>query len=419
MKPFSRRIKRVRRAFVPDNLIDICERQMCDFHTFGDELVEFTNGEFYVYQDNGTKILGVAHLDTVQPVSTCDIITTKTGAKVVISPALDDRLGVWVIVDVLPRLGIEVDWLLTTGEESANSTGEDFVKAHLAKSGKQYNWIFQFDRHGTDVVMYDYDTSTLRDRLKSVGMSPGIGSFSDICSMEGLGCAGFNVGVGYEDNHSKRAFAWLDDTFAQVARFMDFYERYKDKFMQHESYVYVWEWRDYTTKEGMTHSYRTKVRKSASLVLPGDEVADSYYAPYKPSYKLNGSGTYMLGGMGSSSWDSWDSMAETETRAALTSSDMNYLSEREKKLIREENSWGSAPKGKKTPKGKGSRPRQRYEDAVADIEAVEMAREEEADTELFAMLYPAFYATEPTDVEINRMESEGGPVFDPLDSAQA
>lgn len=277
MATLTRNLKRILKNFQPDHLIDICEREETDFASFG-EMDEVADGDFYVYQDNGADVLGIAHLDSVQGVNSCNIFTTKHGSPIVFSPNLDDRLGAWVIVDLLPRVGIKTDWLLTVGEEMGMSTGSDFVRHHRAQHGKPYKWMFQFDRTGTDVVSYDYDTPELRARLKSVGMKPASGSFSDISMMDDLGCIGFNVGVGYQDYHSKRAYAWLDDTFGQVARFMNFYYRYGDVSMPHVKPVRVWGWRTYTQADGTSKTYRSTILKRPSELTPDDElVGDNGY----------------------------------------------------------------------------------------------------------------------------------------------
>ncbi len=136
---------------------------------------------------------------------------------------------------MLPKLGITCDWLLTTDEEIGQSTAEDF------ETEKAYNWTFQFDRAGTDVVMYDYETPDLVELVEKAGARVGQGSFSDICYLEHLGCAGFNWGVGYEDYHSPRSHAWLEDTFRMVARFAKFYNANKDEWMPYEPKPYSWE----------------------------------------------------------------------------------------------------------------------------------------------------------------------------------
>lgn len=219
-------------AFNADSLADMCVRT--DFSNFA-ELHELPGYErFYYYQDNGSDILAIAHLDSVQSDVACQV-TSTAGGWLATSGALDDRLGAYVILDLLPRLGIKCDILLTTDEESCRSTAQDF------DTGKNYNWMFQFDRGGTDVVMYEYETKELRGLVEDAGARVGVGSFSDICQLDHLGCAGFNWGVGYQDYHGPRSHAWLDDTFKMVARFVQFYdENATKKFSHHPQPKYKW-----------------------------------------------------------------------------------------------------------------------------------------------------------------------------------
>lgn len=212
---------RVRDAFDPAMLATICTTWDFDSYAKRVDLPNSTSGRkrFYYYKDNGSDILAVAHLDSVQDDGTCTVVDTAAG-PLAVSGTLDDRLGVYVILELLPKLGITCDWLLTTDEEIGQSTAGDFYPEDMHKS---YNWMFQFDRGGTDVVMYDYETPDLCDLVEASGARVGMGSFSDICMLEHLECAGFNWGVGYQDYHGPRAHAWLDDTFRMVARFVKFY----------------------------------------------------------------------------------------------------------------------------------------------------------------------------------------------------
>ncbi len=204
----------VRRAFSAAALRRICV--LDDFSSYAPRVELPGRDRFYHYRDNGSHILGVAHLDTVQRDRTCRVVRAA-GGLLALSGGLDDRLGAYVILDLLPRLGVTLDWLLTTDEERGQSTAAEFA------SEKAYRWMVSFDRGGTDVVMYDYETPELRTLVSASGARIGVGSFSDICELEHLGCAGFNWGVGYRDYHSKRSHAWLSDTFAMVARFLRFY----------------------------------------------------------------------------------------------------------------------------------------------------------------------------------------------------
>lgn len=226
----------IRAAFDADALVSVCERDDFSFYAPRIELrPERAHKRFYHYADNGSNVLAVAHLDHVQADGTCQVVNTGAGL-LALSGALDDRLGAYVILELLPKLGITCDWLLTTDEEMAASTASDFpfdADDELITE-KEYNWIIEFDRGGTDVVMYDYETPELVDLVRASGAQVGVGSFSDICALKHLGCAAFNWGVGYADYHGPRSHAWLEDTFAMVARFMKFHRANEGSFLAYE-----------------------------------------------------------------------------------------------------------------------------------------------------------------------------------------
>ena len=174
-----------------------CLASIRDFYSEGD-VINTPDGK-YIYRDNGANILAVAHLDVVC-FAPRHFGSPKGKANKIYSAQLDDRLGAYVILDVLPTMGVKVDTLLTTGEESCRSTGAYF------QTDKPYNWMVEFDRAGQDVVLYDYWTLELKTLLKSLGNKVGVGSYSDIAAMEHLGIAGFNWGIGYYDHHFNDSF---------------------------------------------------------------------------------------------------------------------------------------------------------------------------------------------------------------------
>lgn len=230
--PGKKTMSRIRRAFDAEALIRVCEAE----YEYFDKYAVRTNlmpskgrERFFYHADNDSPILAVAHLDNVQRDRTCSVVGSNAGLLAV-SGALDDRLGAYVILELLPKLGITFDWLLTTDEELGASTADCF------EPDKQYNWVIEFDRGGTDVVMYDYETKELVELVKDSGARVGMGSFSDICMLEHLGCAAFNWGVGYQDYHSPRSHAWLEDTFRMVAYFMRFHASNADVFLPHEPF---------------------------------------------------------------------------------------------------------------------------------------------------------------------------------------
>jgi len=204
---------------------DVCLARLKDFKSIGD--VTQTRDGMYIYRDNPkAKILAVAHLDTVLDLN--HFYRLSIGKDTVIMNAqLDDRLGAYVLLDVLPQMGIEYDLLLTEGEETGRSTAKYF-KAH-----KSYNWMFSFDRHGNDVVMYQYDNKPLRDDLKQAGLKPGLGSFSDIAFLGHLGICGMNFGTGYEGEHSDMCYASMNVLKRQLTGFKAFYDMFKDKKYPH------------------------------------------------------------------------------------------------------------------------------------------------------------------------------------------
>jgi hypothetical protein len=183
----------------------------------------------YYHGDRGSNILAVAHLDTVvrPDQRTARFIHTDAG-EVVYSGALDDRLGAYIILDLLPELGITCDILLTTGEESGQSTAQFF------QPSKDYDWLIEFDRGGTDVVLYQYDDMDTAALVEESGAIVGTGIFSDICYLDHLGVKGFNWGTGYRDYHSVRSHAYLDDTFDMVASFERFYHANVGVRLDHE-----------------------------------------------------------------------------------------------------------------------------------------------------------------------------------------
>ena len=178
-----------------------------DDHDWGG-LTDTQTGPYY-HHDNGCRVLGVAHLDTVMKCKPC-----RSG-HTVFAPQLDDRLGVWCLLNALPSMGIKLDVLLTTGEEKCRSTASQFYS-------DKYNWIVEFDRAGDDIVFYQYEDFSAYWPGK-VGM----GSYSDIASME-LGVMAANVGIGYHHQHTRYCYADLRETAKQLRRFARFFKKYEN-----------------------------------------------------------------------------------------------------------------------------------------------------------------------------------------------
>ena len=212
------------------------------------------SGRQYAFRDNGGSVLAVAHTDVVKRWSRVAYewgykdgkqgvtgvvpeveekpVITQQNRRSVESMALDDRLGVYLITEVLPALGIVVDVLLTDEEESGSSTADLFV----LPEGKQYNWVFSFDRGGIDVVMYQYEDfdSDWAEFFRPFGIKLGRGSFSCITELERLGVKAFNFGCGYHAQHTAACYANLKEVRGCMERFAKFFAKYKDTHMPHE-----------------------------------------------------------------------------------------------------------------------------------------------------------------------------------------
>ncbi len=177
-----------------------------------------------------TAPLLVCHADTVVNGGTGPHgFSFNKRSDTVTSIALDDRLGVTCLFYGLAyRTPLaECAMLICDDEEIGYSSAQVFSEKIKP------NFLVELDRRGTDVVCYDYDTPLLRSLLTFSGFKIGSGSFSDICYLQSLGVAGFNVGVGYHREHSVECHAKLGDTQAQLERLYKFLGKFGDVRLDH------------------------------------------------------------------------------------------------------------------------------------------------------------------------------------------
>lgn len=197
----------------------------------------------YFYKNNGSNILAVAHLDTVLPYTHFDTVKLVNDTRIY-SPVLDDRLGAYIILDLLPLKNIKCDILFTVGEEKLMSTAAYF---QLPRD-KRYNWMFSFDKDGTDSVLYQYHSQQLVDLLESFSFttpkssyrssynSAYSGTYSDLVELDDLGCVGINFGTGYYNKHMIDSYASRVDILSQVVKFKFFYNAMVDTHLPYERY---------------------------------------------------------------------------------------------------------------------------------------------------------------------------------------
>ena len=181
------------------------------------------------YKNNNSLVLGVAHLDSVQKSNFCELLKHPNGS-IVFCPKADDRIGVYTLLFLLPKLGIKTDILLTVDEEQGKSSGRFFT------TDKKYNWMFMFDRSGNDIVHYQYSGKEWESAWEDdAGFSSvSYGSYSCIKELESLQCKGVNIGSGYDDHHSIMAKIKLDEYFTNVVRFIKFYYKHQHNHFPHE-----------------------------------------------------------------------------------------------------------------------------------------------------------------------------------------
>lgn len=229
-------------------LIKFCRMKINSFEQFGKRF-DTPNGPYF-YRDNGSDILLIAHLDYYKGLGPIHTTTAHLADDTIFfCPTLDDRAGVYAILDYLPTVGLKYDILLTTGEEQLKSSALFFKPP----KGKRYNWMASFDRRGTDLVLYDYRDPNLETNLKECGWNIGIGTYSDIADLEHLRCKGINFGVGYYNEHTTRCFLSRKDFIADMRKFLRFYKKNSGA-----PYPHTPPWNRYTKEDGFSFQFKPK-----------------------------------------------------------------------------------------------------------------------------------------------------------------
>ena len=212
---------------------------------------EWRHHAFIPGKGDDANILVVAHMDSVAKPS-----QPRFHKQSFYAPTVDNRIGFFIATKWLPSVGIYPDVLLTDHEEMANSTAKWF------STEKQYRWMVQFDRMDMDVALYQYRTDEMEKAVEGVGMTPTHGSYTCICDLEDLGCAGFNWGVGYRDYHGPGAHVNLDELTHNLRAFKKFWDAYHEhtfefKVTKYRSYSYgygTWN-REYTTSSSYNRNH--------------------------------------------------------------------------------------------------------------------------------------------------------------------
>ena len=111
------------------------------------------------------------------------------------------RLGDYCLTDNPQKVIKNIDY-----DKKNNYWFLDNSSAFNFKTDKQYNWIFEFDRHGINPALYQYEKNRTWYKAVLSLYDIAVGSFSDISALDGLGCCAINFGTGYYLEHTKKMF---------------------------------------------------------------------------------------------------------------------------------------------------------------------------------------------------------------------
>lgn len=213
-----------------DDVLEIVEPQN---YLYFKEKQEDAHQYVLAHRDNGSRVLGVVHLDTVIQESEFAV-----GRSRIYGSKFDDRLGLYTLLYHLPqKFGISLDLLLCDNEEKGASTARYWDRV----VSKEYNWIVEFDRPGTDNVCYQFTSPKWCERWENFGFHFGIGSYTDIVEMDNAGVKAINVGVGYYSSHQINSYMTPAFYTKQIERFSRFYDQFAERRFPHSP---VGEWQN-------------------------------------------------------------------------------------------------------------------------------------------------------------------------------
>lgn len=183
-----------------------------------------TNGDDYLYYDNNSPIVLIAHIDTVKR-KACKVKVDGNVLTNGMNDPLggDDRCGVYAMIKVVEQLrksGIPLPSLLFTNHEEVGGVGmKNFLKANVFnKEGVRL--LIALDRKGcNDWVDYIAVPKEVKRYIETFGFIEGNGSYSDVMdlSRETL-IPGINLSVGYYSQHTASERVHFDELELTIRR---------------------------------------------------------------------------------------------------------------------------------------------------------------------------------------------------------
>ena len=181
----------------------------------------------WIYVDNSSPIMLVAHIDTVSRNQKLKFRVKKDKIKARNSVlGADDRAGVYAIMEILnicKSKNIPMPSILFTNYEECGLIGvDDFIKAK--KMEKNMNIFIEIDRKGENEFVFYSDTlpKEVEEWVTSFGFVEQWGSMSDVMSLTNeYKVPHVNVSVGYYEQHSKDEYLIISELETNINRVME------------------------------------------------------------------------------------------------------------------------------------------------------------------------------------------------------
>lgn len=235
------------------------------------------------------RVLAVVHTDVSKGDQNISFnLLEHDGRLVINSRALDDRLGLFMLVQ-LSRYH-DFDLLVTTDEEIGASSATDFILQY--RDRYRCNWIFSIDRcvkqtlpFQPSVVLYQYHDDDMVKLCETAGFYVEYGSYSDIAVMEDLNVKGFNFSAAYRHEHSDACHAYWDEVNSCLDTINRFLATYSATYLKHEDpyrWSNYWIYNSVTTYKYPTIEIANKSKLNATVFLFDPR---SYYGKHNDKYE--------------------------------------------------------------------------------------------------------------------------------------
>lgn len=164
----------------------------------------------WIYVDNASPIMLVAHIDTVTRNKKLKFRVKRNRIRARNSVlGADDRAGIYAIMEILRMCKTSnvpmPSVLFTNYEESGMQGVEAFVKSK--KMEKNMNIFIELDRKGKDEYVYYFHEmpKPISEWVESFGFTKDHGSMSDVMTLtEEYSIPHVNLSVGYYDQHTSK-----------------------------------------------------------------------------------------------------------------------------------------------------------------------------------------------------------------------